>query len=81
MLAVSLSSRSLILSQLDAGLKDEASRTCNKAIQLASKNVPHKLLDLVRLQVGVVIISVSCDVFLHHRLAIIWGISRPLIGT
>lgn len=46
--------RSLTLSQLDAGLKDEASKTCTKAILLANKHVPSKLLDLVRLQVGVV---------------------------
>lgn len=39
------------MSQLDAGAKDEATKTCTHAIQLASKHVPDRVLDLVRLQV------------------------------
>lgn len=46
-----LISRSLTLSQLDAGLKEEATKTCTRAVQLAKKYVPDRLVDLVRLQV------------------------------
>jgi len=41
----------LILSQLDAGLKEEASKSCTRALQLAQKYVPERMMELVRLQV------------------------------
>lgn len=45
--------RNLVLSQLDAGLRDEACKSCTHAIQLASKHVPDKLVEVIRLHVSV----------------------------
>ena len=43
--------RCLVLSQLDAGLKDEACKSCTRAVYIANKHVPSKIMDLIRLQV------------------------------
>ena len=43
--------RGLIHSQMDAGCKDDAIRTCTSAINLAKKRAPSKLMEVLKLQV------------------------------
>ena len=43
-------SRALLQSQVDAGLKEEAGKTCQSAVQLARKRVPDRLLEVLKLQ-------------------------------
>lgn len=42
--------RALLQSQVDSSLKEEATKTCHTAIQLARKKVPERLLDVIKLQ-------------------------------
>lgn len=35
---------------MDAGLKEDAGKTCHTALQLARKRVPDRLLDVLKLQ-------------------------------
>lgn len=64
--------RSLTLSQLDAGLKEDATKTCTRAIQLANRHVPSKLIDLVRLQVRKKLVEREIDTVIKFDL-----IARP----
>jgi hypothetical protein len=41
----------LLQSQIDAGLRDEAGKTCHSALALARKKVPDRLVDTLKLQV------------------------------
>jgi len=41
----------LVRSQLDAGQREEAARTCVDAAQLARRRVPSKMVDVLKLQV------------------------------
>lgn len=63
--------RNLVLAQLDAGLKDEACKSCTRAIQLASKYVPDKLVDVIRLHVSVLytvgICTTACECTVYSR--------------
>ena len=43
--------RALLQSQIDAGQKEEAGKTCHSAVQLARKKVPGKLIEVLKLQV------------------------------
>ena len=43
--------RGLVHSQLDAGQREEAARTCVDAAQLARRRVPSKMVDVLKLQV------------------------------
>ena len=46
---VSVFARALMESQVDAGLKEEAGKTCVSALQLARKRLPDRLLGVVKL--------------------------------
>lgn len=43
--------RALLQSQVDSSLKEEATKTCHTALQLARKKVPDRLLDVLKLQI------------------------------
>ena len=44
--------RGLIHSQVEAGQREEASKTCSSAAQLARKRVPDSIMDILKLQVS-----------------------------
>ena len=45
-----LCTRGLVLSQMDAGLKDEAVKSCSTVAVMAKKRVPSRLLDVLKMQ-------------------------------
>lgn len=47
--------RGLIHSQMDAGYKEDAARTCLNAVNLARKKSPSQLIEVLKLQVLIII--------------------------
>ncbi len=45
-------SRGLVHSQVDGGLREEATKSCSMAAQIAKKHVPSQIVDVLKLQVS-----------------------------